>query len=303
MPADDRSYSSTRKLDQELDSALEDVYKLLEDIESDLTKVTMLEMLYLSVFTNTSKIKLSERSGDRTSPIDIPPNIGHTELSVHESELLKAIEHTYTHPECVNTTPQYLCGSALVGGLLELIEKCLQNLRRSHSQIPNVEANNGGNGSLAPGYTLDSNADVADAKGIACRLNKMSQLVSEAHVRFTLVNSIPNSMTTKNTSFMARMTAAPTTLLTYCVRAGDYSQCEEIIRFFSLQDQPQAQEALLAKLLDDLRANTQGTCDADDAISAFGTLLSGLPQEVFFYDECGYGDHYPLTYSLSHVSC
>lgn len=171
---------------------------------------------------------------------------------------MKVINYAYTQVRRADTSPQqYLGTPAVVGGLLQAIEECLQDLRQSRAQQ-----------SSALKEVQGDNVEIEQ------RSRLLARLIHEAQKRFTLVNSTP--MTAKimpsSSTFMARMTAAPATLLTYCLRAGDYSQCEEISQFFSLQDQPQAQEACLAKQLELLTSTDDATSPNTPVIATFGIL-------------------------------
>lgn len=202
--------------------------------KSDLTKLTLLEIIYLSIFVNTSHLK-------EAPPASTQSNKTKGDLSSEESSFLKLIDHSTSS---ANTTPsfQYLASPELVGGLLQLLQTHIKNITSSQT-IP---------------------------KDSVKRVERLTKLITEANTRFELVTSIPS---TPNTSFMSHMTAAPTTLLTNCMREGNYySQCENIVQFFSLQDHPLAQEAHLAKQLDTL--SLDAGVNPNEVASAVGILQS-----------------------------
>jgi hypothetical protein len=210
----------------------------------------------------------------------------------HEHEYEHEHEHEHEHGHDHHTDQYYYIGATtVIGGVLEVVEKCLQDLRNSHPSLSSHETNtNSGNQQLEnyghSGIDRGPFTTVDNEKELMQRSSRLLDMVQEALKRFHLVNSIPPPIPTKNATFMARMTASPNTLVTYCLRAGDYSRCEEIIRFFSLHNQPQAQEARLAKQLDDLLAHAHltstistaptpadSTTHSDSVISAFGIPL------------------------------
>lgn len=164
--------------------------KLFELLKSEITKITLLEILYLSIFFNTSQVKRppSRASSPPDSQQATSPLVG------RDADLLKTLDYTFSLSSSRSSSGsqfQYLGNADVVGGLLQYVETKLKELQSfSGSDRPRVSA----------------------------RISSLSLLVHEARTRFILAQSSPRS--SKTTSFMARMTASPTTLLTYCMRAG-----------------------------------------------------------------------------------
>jgi hypothetical protein len=218
------------------------VLQLLHNVRSVRTRLSLLEVLYLTIFMDTSHLRSFDISSISLNNAQAP--IPHTEHIVQEHKFMAILSHTSVHHK-LESSIRFMFPPTLIGGLLEIIADCLQDIRS----------------------TLDPKAShVHDTE---TRLGKLLRLVQEARTRFEIVAVIPRS-SVDSYAFIAHMTATPATLLTSCMRAGDLAlQCERIIQFFSLSDHPLSQEARLAKQLADFETQVQ-TNPSGDIMSAFG---------------------------------
>ena len=213
--------------------------QLLRDVRSVTTRLSLLEVLYLSIFLDASHL--------RNAPREMNPPHNRTEYVLQEHQFMAALSHTTVHHKLASSI-RYLFPPALIGGLLDMIADCLQDIKSS---------------------CIGVNGKTLHAGDVTHRLDTLSHLVHEARTRFELVAVTPDSSTEIN-AFMAHMTASPATLLTTSMRAGDRTlQCERIIQFFSLNDHPLSQEARLAQRLADFETTVQAD-PSGNIMSAFG---------------------------------
>lgn len=246
-------------------------------MKSEVTKLTILEIIYLCIFVNTSQLK------EKLTPDSPRSDKTRKELPKQEHEFVKIVDHSSTSS---TTSPfQYLAHPDLVGGLLNLLE----------DQIKAVDVQ-------------------SVQKDVAGRTEKLSKLITEAKTRFDLVKSNPQLSSVLN-SFISCMTASPATLLTNCMREGYYEQCEQIIQFFSLQDHPLASEARLAKKLDDLSSKSgdepsEVAAELGIHTNLYNVILKGLFDEArnatagpfsrnWFHNTRGFNCNNSITFPLT----